>query len=988
MAGSIIIPLLTGFDSKGIREAETALSALGGKLKSFGKTAALSLGGALAGQGMVNFVKSSVDAAAHLQQNMTGLNTIYGASTKQIMDFVNSSNLMGMSMADSAKAMTFMGSVFKQTGMPMQDVIEHSKTMVSLGADLAATYGYSVEEALTAMTATFRGEYDPIEKFGVAMKQSQVNAELAARGLSNLKGAALIAAQQQIRYEMILQRTADAQGAFGRSSGNLIIQMQVLKATWANMQATLGSQLTPVLTQFVVKLQPLLEKMMPHMVSLFTSIGSVITNLLPLLPTLADGVASVFGMMSTVFAATARPLGDIIKLIVNLLPGILAFAAAFKAVAFVVPIVQALQVQFALLKLELKDATIAQVLFNDSAIASKGALLLQAGAVGAVAAALAIGIDYINKYNAAVAGIKGLPKNLQDQANAFADAQAKRLADTSGYADINAQAIKATALQDWYARYVANHQQKQSAKMASDWKKVMADITNSMANSSSQTGAAVKTWFDTLAEEIKKQSDRLKMQKLGASEAFINSVLGSADWNSVADKLIKGGKTAITKFQAEFNKTAAGIDAAKAAADAAAKDLADRQTKYVEAVQKRLDTIKALTSDLGSFIPKTLAQTTAQIGAFESDVISAADTLRSSLAQALDTKDTQDAYQSLLKYANTEIDTLQKLAVARDKVVARLEAAKSVYMEVAQAVRGYGNITSTTTSQVTESYKKIIDGVEVTITRTVEALQNKDLVASYKTIVDKTKAFVAQLKQLKNMGLNATLFKQIVDAGVDAGSATADAIVAGGQDTVSSLNDLFGQLDTAGAQMADMTAQVMENNGITIVSAFIDGLTAEEAALSDKATAMGKAFTEAFNSAVKLAIPQVDYTKFGLTAKQAADALTGAGLPLDQLPSSTPVTNPIIPPVTPLPTIAFSAWDSMSPEMQAKYQPVVNTSAISTNTAATRGDNSSWNANMPASTYNVTVNAGLGTDGATVGQTVVQILKQYERNNGAVWVSA
>jgi hypothetical protein len=41
--------------------------------------------------------------------------------------------------------------------------------------DLAATYGYDVQEALLGMTALFRGEYDPIEKFGVAMKQNEIN---------------------------------------------------------------------------------------------------------------------------------------------------------------------------------------------------------------------------------------------------------------------------------------------------------------------------------------------------------------------------------------------------------------------------------------------------------------------------------------------------------------------------------------------------------------------------------------------------------------------------------------------------------------------------------------------------------------------------------------------------------------------------------------------------------------------------------------------
>jgi hypothetical protein len=128
---------------------------------------------------------------------------------------------------------------------------------------------------------------------------------------------------------------------------------------------------------------------------------------------------------------------------------------------------------------------------------------------------------------------------------------------------------------------------------------------------------------------------------------------------------------------------------------------------------------------------------------------------------------------------------------------------------------------------------------------------------------------------------------------------------------------------------------------------------------------MATAFTNAFNANLKLAVPSM------------------------ALPAINAIQNPTVPeiPAANLPTVPFSAWDSMSPEMQAKYRPVVDTSGItsaSTSTVASRGDNSSWNANM-GSTYNVTVNAGIGTDGANVGRNLVQILKQYERNNGAVW---
>ena len=43
---------------------------------------------------------------------------------------------------------------------------------------------------------------------------------------------------------------------------------------------------------------------------------------------------------------------------------------------------------------------------------------------------------------------------------------------------------------------------------------------------------------------------------------------------------------------------------------------------------------------------------------------------------------------------------------------------------------------------------------------------------------------------------------------------------------------------------------------------------------------------------------------------------------------------------------------------------------------------------MGGSVINVTVNAGVGTDGFSVGQQVVNVIKQYERANGASWRGA
>jgi hypothetical protein len=177
--------------------------------------------------------------------------------------FVKSAYEIGLSQKDAAKASVFLGSVLKQSGFSMADTTKESQKLVELGVDLAATYGYDVQEALLGMTALFRGEYDPIEKFGVAMKQSEINAELAARGQDKLAGAARRNAEQVIRMELLYQRAADATGAFRDQEGNLFVEQAKLQAQFENMQASIGTQLLPVMVGLTEALLPLIHYLGP-----------------------------------------------------------------------------------------------------------------------------------------------------------------------------------------------------------------------------------------------------------------------------------------------------------------------------------------------------------------------------------------------------------------------------------------------------------------------------------------------------------------------------------------------------------------------------------------------------------------------------------------------------------------------------------------------------------------------------------------------------
>jgi hypothetical protein len=321
---NMFLNIVSTFKGDGIRQATSQLGAFGSATKGLGLNLG-KVGAALAGFGIaakaVQFTNQSIDSARDLERNMFSLKTIFDEFTPTMTRFVQGAHEIGLSQKDAAKATVFLGSVLKQSGFSMEDVTEQSQKLVSLGVDLAATYGYDVQEALLGMTALFRGEYDPIEKFGVAMKQSEINAELAARGQNKLEGAARRNAEQIIRMELLYERAADATGAFTGQSGNLFVEQKKLQAQFENMQASIGNQLLPVMGALVQALVPLVDYIGPKIAEAVTASMPVLESFASLIKDMSDTTTTtgqtmefLTGMLGSFFQIAADNFGVLVTL--------------------------------------------------------------------------------------------------------------------------------------------------------------------------------------------------------------------------------------------------------------------------------------------------------------------------------------------------------------------------------------------------------------------------------------------------------------------------------------------------------------------------------------------------------------------------------------------------------------------------------------------------------------------------------------------------
>jgi hypothetical protein len=203
--------------------------------------------GALAAAGIVDTLHKIVEAGSGLQQSLGGAQAVFKKSFGSIDQSAKAAaQSLGLSRSEYLELATVVGAGLKNKGL--KDYAAQSQNLVKIGADLAAQYGGSTKDAVDALGSAMRGESDPIERYGVSLNETAVNAYLASKGLSGLKGPALDQAKTQARLALITKQSADAMGAFGRESNTYAGVQARLKATLQNLAEQIGMKLLPVLT--------------------------------------------------------------------------------------------------------------------------------------------------------------------------------------------------------------------------------------------------------------------------------------------------------------------------------------------------------------------------------------------------------------------------------------------------------------------------------------------------------------------------------------------------------------------------------------------------------------------------------------------------------------------------------------------------------------------------------------------------------------------
>jgi hypothetical protein len=169
-------------DATGAQKGLDDTASAAGRAQS--KIGGLALPAAAAGGAILALAVDAADSASEVEQSFGAIESVYKDNAQAVKDLATASaESTGLATSDYAQMAATIGAQLKNMGVDQADLVDQTQDLINKGSDLAATFGGDTSQAVSALSALLRGERDPIERYGVSIKQADIDARLLADGV-------------------------------------------------------------------------------------------------------------------------------------------------------------------------------------------------------------------------------------------------------------------------------------------------------------------------------------------------------------------------------------------------------------------------------------------------------------------------------------------------------------------------------------------------------------------------------------------------------------------------------------------------------------------------------------------------------------------------------------------------------------------------------------------------------------------------------------
>lgn len=240
----------------------SAINAVPGKVGSAGTAAGVAMQGAMlpslgriAGAvgvafsvgSLIEFGKSSINAASDAGESANAIKVAFGDSAGAIADLGKQSvDKLNMTTTDfNAIATRFSGfaSTIAGEGGNVAGVIDDLTTR---GADFASVFNMDAAESMALFQSGLAGETEPLRKFGIDLSAAAVEAYALSKGIWDGTGTMTEAQKVQARYGSLMEQTSKTQGDLANTADSYANKQRNLSAEFETTKAAIGEALIPI----------------------------------------------------------------------------------------------------------------------------------------------------------------------------------------------------------------------------------------------------------------------------------------------------------------------------------------------------------------------------------------------------------------------------------------------------------------------------------------------------------------------------------------------------------------------------------------------------------------------------------------------------------------------------------------------------------------------------------------------------------------------
>ena len=935
---AVVISIIGKYDDKGIAKAQKELAGLGGQATSQSKVMG-ALGGAMkvagvaalgAAVGFGAFAVKGIAAAeeaataqARLDQVAKSMGFVGGAyegATERLADYATELSKQIAVEDETILSVQAKLATFKQIGSTMDEAGGAMDRATQAAFDLAATGFGSAETNAIQLGKALN---DPVKGISALSRAGVTFTDAEKEKIKVLVESGKAAEAQ----EMILGALESQVGGVAKATANASDKMKI---GFGELQESVGTALLPTFNKIADTLIPIMESLQEPLGQVAEVIGGVLSEafdaIAPVIPIIAKALADVAGVVAGALGAALSALIPVLT------PVLETFAALVEKIG---PLLQPLLDKIAGLLANVLSALVPLI----DPLTEFVFTLLEALApiLDIVVDVLMVLVDALKPIlNAIIPILPALSSLIEllgkiltpilEALTPVIEILANILSDVL----VRAVGLIMTALGFWIigmskiAPFILNNVTKPV---------VSAFLT--MAENVVGAAATMLGWVPGLGDKLNEAKDAIGAFKTSAEKSIGDAAdkIGK-EGTRIGQELVDNGVESMTNPEAVKKTKNAGESVGKSLSKGMIQGMDQYRPMVATAAASTVDAANQAAKDAGGI--KSPSTVWAQMG-----------------------RDLTAGLNNGLKEGGDEVrKTIQTnfgdwFTTTKDKLKSELDEAKGAFNDFASSVSGaissainFGAANDMTTVNAAGETvgMSFMEGLRAQAAQAVE--------------------FAKKVKTLISMNLSEAALTQVLDAGAVAGTAIANELIAGGATAITETNDLVSSTQAAADEVGQLAAANFYGSGVASAQKTYEGFRDNFGAGGPARKALeslmdGLADSMKRNTTITVTTINKVLTQYGSTGSKG-DLVFGA---------EGGIVN--------RPTMALIG--EAGPEAVIPLSRSLGNSPLPT--GRSMGNGSGGNS---GTTINLTVNAGMGADGAAVGEQIVSALRQYQRRNGAL----